>query len=189
MRTLGVWTSSVLLMVTSACSQLGIGDSEFACVGKPQGVSCKSTREVYELTNSRDHVSGKELADEARARAAEGERRPAPRVVESPVDGFEPAPVARTDGGRVAIRTPSVVIRVYVAPYTDQAGDLHMAGLVYSEVEPRKWQVGGSDDTADNQRLMRPLDAEPARAVNPSDTRVGGEPRKPKNDETKGKSK
>lgn len=43
--------------------------------------------------------------------------------------------------GAIALRTPARVLRIWIAPWEDDRGDLHMPGL-YTEVENRRWQVG-----------------------------------------------
>ena len=45
--------SSCLLVTTlSGCSSLGIGEDEFACPGRPDGVKCTSAWGVYESTHN-----------------------------------------------------------------------------------------------------------------------------------------
>jgi conjugal transfer pilus assembly protein TraV len=39
------------------------------------------------------------------------------------------------------IRTPSKVMRVWIAPWEDSDGDLNVSGYVYTEIEPRRWMV------------------------------------------------
>lgn len=40
-------------------------------------------------------------------------------------------------------RVPAQVMRIWLAPWTDKAGDLHMPGYVYSEIKARRWSIGG----------------------------------------------
>ena len=42
----------------------------------------------------------------------------------------------------VPIRTQAGVMRVWVAPWEDKNGDLHLASEVFTEIEPRRWEVG-----------------------------------------------
>jgi len=52
-------------------------------------------------------------------------------------------------------RTPAKVMRIYVASWEDESGDLHMGGYLFSEIEPRKWSVGVSQrNTSDGYRLL-----------------------------------
>lgn len=157
-------------LLLGACSNLGIGAADYSCSGMPQGVSCKSAREVYELTNTRDAVSGLMLSQEAERNAeaaadtglVQTMRKAAasdPSALGGSPVGYGAMPVAYTDDGRVPIRTPAVVMRVWIAPYQDTKGDLHMPGLVFSEVEPRKWQVGLPDAVSGSPSVFRPLEA------------------------------
>lgn len=52
-------------------------------------------------------------------------------------------------------RTPAQVMRIYIASWEDESGDLHMGGYMFSEIEPRKWNVGIRHvDTTANYRLL-----------------------------------
>lgn len=166
-------------LLLGACSNLGIGAGDYSCSGMPQGVSCKSAREVYELTNTRDAVNGLTLSQETQ-RNTEGAaetglvqtmRKAAasdPSALGGSPVGYGATPVAYTDDGRVPIRTPAVVMRVWIAPYQDTKGDLHMPGLVFSEVEPRKWQVGLPDAASGSPSAFRPLEATAPKAKPPA---------------------
>lgn len=56
----------------------------------------------------------------------------------------------------VPIRTPAQVMRIWVAPYVDTAGDLIAPGFVYTEVESRRWIYPGDESTA-SARQFNPL--------------------------------
>lgn len=52
-------------------------------------------------------------------------------------------------------RTPAKVMRIYVASWEDESGDLHMGGYLFSEIEPRKWTVGVRQRaSSDGYRLL-----------------------------------
>lgn len=55
-------------------------------------------------------------------------------------------------------RVPAQVMRVYVAPWEDEQGDLHMGGYLFSEIAPRRWSVAAPRRTtyADGLRLLTP---------------------------------
>lgn len=50
-----------------------------------------------------------------------------------------------------AVRRPSKIIRIWIAPWVDSAGDLHQPGYVYAEVVQPKWVFG-----EDIGRITRP---------------------------------
>lgn len=52
----------------------------------------------------------------------------------SPHQGLEATAVARL---------PAQVMRIWVAPWTDEAGDLHQPSHIYTEIVGRRWAVGG----------------------------------------------
>lgn len=58
----------------------------------------------------------------------------------------------------VPIRTPSQVMRIWVAPYVDTNGDLVAPGFVYTEIEPRRWIYPG-DEYGGNAKMLSPLQA------------------------------
>lgn len=74
-----------------------------------------------------------------------------------------PAPVQTVRRNEMVVRTtrdepfrvPAKVMRIFIAPWEDEQGDLHMGGYVFSEVEPRKWSVGATAvNVNDEYRLL-----------------------------------
>ena len=61
----------------------------------------------------------------------------------------------------VPIRTPAQIMRIWIGPYEDEAGNLHAPGYVYTEIEPRRWIYPGDPNVA-NPRIFAPLVAEPS---------------------------
>lgn len=52
--------------------------------------------------------------------------------------------------GGDAYRESAKIMRIFVAPWEDERGDLHMGGVIYSEIEPRKWRIGQRVPDASN---------------------------------------
>lgn len=177
-RTLALFLATAGL---GACSSLGIGGGEFACNGMPDGVRCMSARDVYTLTDDRDSL------DQATVDALTGKAAPAAPVPEPEQDGEPsliqaslPAPAAAMgrpvpaayapgaaatpvpwiDDGRVPVRTPASVMRVWIASWETPAGDLVMPSLIYTEIAPRRWQLGLP--TATTREVLQPLAASAA---------------------------
>jgi len=145
------------------------GDSEYSCAGRPEGVVCRSTRDIYALTETRDHVHEADLAEPvgpgaggakvpvaADGRAAAGSGG-APREGVAPLAG----PVAVGDPRAFAIavahaprRADAQVVRIWIAPWQDQNGDLRMPGHVYAEVRPRSWSFGAEPPAAPTSNLL-----------------------------------
>ena len=65
----------------------------------------------------------------------------------------------------VPIRTPAQIMRIWVAPYVDTNGDLIAPGIVYTEIEPRRWIY--PDDASGNGRTFSPLQATDAWSTQP----------------------
>ena len=163
---------SVIVIGGSGCAAVGSG--QFSCPGRPEGVRCASAREVYELTQQADSVEatadralGNNPSRAAAARQAQGERAAAaaqpaqPRAEPPPADGGD-MQVSTGSGMPGAalfpqvdrptpVRTPAQVMRVWLAPWEDTRGVLHIGGYHYVEVVARRWTLGG------------PVNSEPAR--------------------------
>lgn len=118
----------------------GCGSSKYACKGYPDGVTCADPATVYKLTEERDRVSGLNLEDPKVREALEGEagemgkksnkKEVIEGVLRPPVDMTKP------------ILEPAQVLRIWIAPWIDEAQDLHGASYVFTEVTPRRWSFG-----------------------------------------------
>lgn len=142
-------TVPLISLVALTLLQVGCGTtSRFAC-GAPQGIPCLSVQEVYDRTEFSSSLTGAQGAAPAPGfsefpghGAASGLASP-PVVIEegslmlAPTES-SPAPVSD------ALLTDARVIRVWVAPWEDRRGALHMSGYVFSEVQGRRWRVGNT---------------------------------------------
>ena len=136
------------------CASLGMGESEFSCPGKPNGVNCKSTREMYELTHNGNvpsqmgdgtvsqHQQSSEVTDETKIHV----------ITDNYIAPSMPV-------GSVPIRTPAKVMRILIAPFEDTDKDLHVSSYIYTEVESRKW-LYDTDYSVSNTNI-RPLQSIP----------------------------
>lgn len=124
----------------AGCSTLTGGNDEFSCSGQPEGVRCMSAREVYQQTENPGPVRIAEVRKEREAKSRrETEREQtvpaaphsASRAVELP-RSQDPLPV----------RTTPKIMRIWIAPWEDDNGDLIGNGIVYTEIEERRWNVG-----------------------------------------------
>lgn len=165
-----------LLALSCVLAGCATGSGKFACPA-PDGVTCMSATEIYEATNHHSHLEGR-ISPRDRDARGNGAGHPVdatgnalslggpaaaqPRAtllsagdslafapVSSPAAGLAPA------GGTEALRVPARVMRIWVSPWTDDAGDLHMPGYVYTEIEGRRWAVG-TPATASAQYLFNP---------------------------------
>lgn len=136
---------ALLTLQLGGCSFLQIGESEYSCKGMPEGVTCMSARDVYQMTENenfrqqieRDQALTKAvqegdddaqemIRERATPSVASGERYVIPRPARDPVP----------------IRTQATVMRIWVAPWESAEGDLNVPGFIYTEIEPRRWEIG-----------------------------------------------
>ena len=67
-------------------------------------------------------------------------------------------------------RTPAQVLRIWIAPWEDSAGNLHGASHVFTEVVPRRWQLASATETA-TTTVLSPLQLEPRQVSSPEPSR------------------
>lgn len=165
----------------NGCAYLNVGEEEFSCSGMPDSVFCRSARDVYEATNDgsvpsrigpdgaynedcedcvrsegRNFNFGYEAEEEAERQAAaagnvaNGSRPGAYGGGDEVVDNFV---TPRLPDKPVPIRTPAVVMRIWIAPWVDDNDDLIAPGYVYTEIEPRKWIYSTTANAVDNSKF------------------------------------
>jgi conjugal transfer pilus assembly protein TraV len=123
------------------------GSNEFGCAGMPEGVQCMSAREVYQATEHTDTVTGSRQSKDKPPTAPGGAGT---TVVASP----RPAP-ALAVSNPLPIRTQAQVMRVWIAPWEDGTGNLHSTSFIFTEIEPRRWQLGMA--ATEPEVTLRPL--------------------------------
>lgn len=128
---LAILTGSVLVL--NGCSYLGIGQGSFSCPGGIDGVRCMSARQVYQATESSDYVQTVGEDDNN----GNGERKPV--GISSTLHSQVAVPSIEQP---VPIRTQAKVMRIWMAPWEDDDGDLHADGYLYTEIESRRWNLG-----------------------------------------------
>ena len=147
-RLAGTLAISLLL---AACAG-PMGQPEFSCPGRPDSPTCLSVLEVYEAsdgdpdTATTDRGSLTLEAPDVDLTALPKAGTPAPAVVEADLLG--PG----------ALRTPSRVMRIWFAPWEDAEGDLNLGDYVFTEMEARRWTLGGPAWTA--PAVIAPLQVE-----------------------------
>lgn len=127
------------------------GNNDFGCPYS-QGVTCRSPRDVYSDTNP----GGSAGTGTAQGGAGAVTAQPVQAADRWPVQPWMNLP--HLDAPQ-PLRTPPVVMRIWVASWQDTRGDLQMPGDTYTEIEPRRWAVGEESDRG-AQRLV-PLDVKP----------------------------
>lgn len=141
------------LVALTGCAST-FGASKFSCPGGMGGMSCKSAPELYRATDGPMATNATDSSAGSKSRKGGGKRRSKTPVSDSDIDALirdafqshgtterTPQPTIMPDG-TVPLREPAQVMRVWVAPYEDNRGNLHSGGYVYSEITPRRWSIG-----------------------------------------------
>lgn len=133
-----------LLALSGCTSMLNIGSPEYGCSGMPEGVTCVSARDVYTATETDAYKTQLMREQEANADGS-GEANPDTEEPSTRVLYREPgdnAPIPDRAKSPLPIRTQAVVMRIAVDPWEDRNGDLYVPGYIYTEIEPRRWEIG-----------------------------------------------
>jgi conjugal transfer pilus assembly protein TraV len=127
----------ILTMALQGCAYLGIGQDDYSCPGGAEGVHCMSARQVYQATESTDYVKTKvEIDGDVKGKV--------PNSIGAGNDRSHVDQVAVPRIGQpVPIRTQARVMRIWMAAWEDEDADLHADGFLYTEIEERKWNLGG----------------------------------------------
>lgn len=141
--------TAIACVSITGCSMLSVGAGDYACKGyDTKGVTCMSARQVYNATENATSISNSDFRDvdhEGQSEIGRNAQRQ-PSGVHQP--GQPTTQQHRAAGqyiqltGPTPIRTPARVMRVWIDTYEDKQGDLHSPGLVYTEVESRRWNIG-----------------------------------------------
>lgn len=126
------------MTLLSGCA-MSMGKTDYKCSAS-DGVSCMSAREVYALGDDVQYYIGHTQEEGDRLRHADDlvahAKTSAVHVPNGPwVNGPPPNSPA-------ALRVPPTVMRIWIRPWEDKAGDFHMPGHVFTEIEPRRWLIG-----------------------------------------------
>ena len=152
-----VVSAALLLTLTGCTRMMTIGSPEYACKGMPEGVSCMSAKDVFAATEGDEYKTQLKAEQEAAAnkgkKANKSEGQPETRVLYA--EGSDNAPIPMRARNPLPIRTQAVVMRIAIDPWEDENGDLHVPGFIYTEIEPRRWEIGARAGSA--KSTLKPL--------------------------------
>ncbi|MBK5968401.1 MULTISPECIES: TraV family lipoprotein [Thiorhodovibrio] len=80
------------------------------------------------------------------------------------------APTSAAQTNPTPSRTPAQVLRIWISPWEDSAGNLHGASHVFTEVVPRRWHLASATGTA-TSTVLTPLQLEPRQVSSPEPSR------------------
>lgn len=148
---------SVGVLMVSGCGTFG--SSEFACKGMPDGVHCMSASDVYKQTDTKDAVRDEKNNTIKSDEVAEPDGSYTERKgieVKKPATAKSEEHLVPSIEKPVPLRSTAKILRIYVAPWEDKAGNLHSSNYIYTEIESRKWVMGTQTIPLSNQN-MEPL--------------------------------
>ncbi len=125
----------------------GCATTEYGCKGMPEDPKCLSTTQAYLL-------SDRALPEPARIDASSQGNEVTQVTESSSISNMSGTSIAATApivqqpmpkiDDPTPIRTPAQVMRIWIAPWEDNEGDLMVSNYVYTELEPRRWMIGKS---------------------------------------------
>ncbi len=165
------------LLALSGCASWG--NSDYGCSGLPGGVTCVGTRDLYDQTEGGtvpqnigkipkslvEHKDSDMDIDSATKRD-DGTKVIAKQTITDPViDTFVTPNIPDKP---VPIRTPAQVMRIWVSTWEDvKSGALIAPGYIYTEIEPRKWVIGKTENVASQHgRIFKPLEQSSLKTFN-----------------------
>ncbi len=149
--------------ILTGCGNLGMGNPEYACSGLPEktdqgGVKCMSARKVYEMTERPGPVdiygveASSEQPEEAKEEKKSGSDNEEDKAskssqeVDPSANNTHPLAASPINNDPIPIRSRAKILRIWVAPWESINGDLNVSGLVFTELEGRRWSVGAQED-------------------------------------------
>ncbi|MCP5279434.1 MAG: type IV conjugative transfer system lipoprotein TraV [Thiobacillus sp.] len=145
----------LLFPALSACANMaGLdGKSEFACKA-PDGVVCTSVSGVYANTLAGTLPARQADPPQGVVPESAAENQPKGRVdTPRPYGATPPASTAPAAG--TPLLSPPRVLRLWIAPWVDEDGDLHDQAYLYVMWHRGAWQLGHTE--ADIRRQFGPI--------------------------------
>ena len=144
-------------LMTGCAKMMNIGSTEYACKGMPEGVSCMSAKDVYNATENENYQTTlqaeQQAAKDGKGSKSDGEGEASTRVLYA--EGADNAPIPMRARNPLPIRTQAVVMRIAIDPWEDERGDLYVPGFIYTEIEPRRWEIGARQNI--KSHTLKPL--------------------------------
>lgn len=155
---------SAAALLLSACASTMSGldaSSSFSCKAAP-GVTCQSISGVHQNASQGNLPFQVKGDADVRANAdskSDEEQKEKPRYGAATQESGKVSPkdMAAASSG-MPVRQPPLVLRVWMAPYEDEGGDLHDQSYFYTMVHSGKWMIEANRNTISSQyRPIYPL--------------------------------
>lgn len=162
---------SAAALLLSACASTMSGldaSSSFSCKAAP-GVTCQSISGVHQNASQGNLPFQVKGDADVRANAdskSDEEQKEKPRYGAATQESGKVSPkdMAAASSG-MPVRQPPLVLRVWMAPYEDEGGDLHDQSYFYTMVHSGKWMIEANRNTISSQyRPIYPLNKQAADA-------------------------
>lgn len=141
------FTPMLAAVLLSGCGSLSGLDASgsFGCKAAP-GVNCQSISGVYQ--NATAGSLPFQRQEENASKTADGEKKPygAPRN-----EGKVSPRDMNAQYSGMPVRQPPLVLRVWMAPYEDEGGDLHDQSYFYTMVHSGKWMIEANRNSISSQ--------------------------------------
>jgi conjugal transfer pilus assembly protein TraV len=122
-----------LVSTSFGCANTG-SKGKYSCPGLPEGSVCKNPIEVYKATDG------------------PGIKKSGDKTSEVPaLTGRMTDPISQP----LPVMEPAKVMRIWIAPYIDDKGDLNWPSLLFTEVTPRRWSFG--EEVGRDAQILSPL--------------------------------
>jgi len=139
-----IFIGLLLMVLTTGCAT-----TDYGCKGMPDEPSCLSTTQAYQVTNTALPEAPPENSQKSEPISKPALATPLQQLVPKIED---PTP----------IRTPSQVMRIWIAPWEDAEGDLMVSNYVYTELEPRRWMIGKAAPTTNSSLIPLQIEQRPS---------------------------
>ncbi|MCI4412190.1 MAG: type IV conjugative transfer system lipoprotein TraV [Thiotrichales bacterium] len=131
----------IVLLTLSGCSITGLGGkSEFSC-GAPEGTSCRSLNEVYDIASSGDDAKAKRKDEKTDGHGStdQGADNKSDKTDESAAPKSRFIHEAISSGA--PIRSEPVIMRIAMFPWQDTDGVLHDISYQYVTLNTGNWLI------------------------------------------------
>lgn len=157
MRAIKLITIPAAATLLAACGSFSGLDAsnEFSCKAAP-GVTCQSISGVHQNAAAGNLPFQRTAANGSIENASGSDAKPVYGAIK-PDGKVSPRDMNAAYSG-MPVRQPPLVLRVWMAPYEDESGDLHDQSYFYTMVHPGKWMIEANRSNISNQyRPIYPL--------------------------------
>lgn len=153
-------SAAAALSLVGCANMSGLdANSSFSCKAPP-GVTCQSISGVH-ANAAQGNLPFQQLESGNKQRAGDSNKPSYAATAPDAVQKMSPKEMVAASTG-TPVRQPPLVLRVWVAPYEDDLGDLHDQSYFYTMVHSGRWMIEANRTALSNQyRPVHPLTRQP----------------------------